>query len=1094
MSYHPAGFFVLRSPLLPYEELAAWSAGLRAPAALDESEDLETAIAEDRAALRARLRDLVERPEVREALFVASPDLRGSFETWLREPDGRRGQRVERAIVRYLERMAARSTPFGLFAGCAVGSIDAAGAGTRLGLPPRAEYRRHTRLDMHYLCGLIRALEADEAIRAALRYRPTTSLARLARRWVWVELTPDDTAHSHRHHRVEATPALDALIERARAGLSLAELEASPGFSPSLLERRCFVSDLEPAVTGPEPIHPLLSRLEALAAHAPAAAEAAETLRAIRHEIAGLDAGGLGADVEVYQSALVRLRSLPGAVDPSKLWQGELIKTPADSAGPDALTLGADVLAEIERGVRILQRLHYPHRDHLARFRDAFVSRYEGIEARREVPLLEALDPELGLDFGPSTGHDGSLPLLETLEQPGKPGDRTLHSGDRHTFLFRRLAEALAADDHELALDDADLDRLANPAPPPLPDAFSATGSLVAASTEAVADGRFCLLLTGIAGPSGARLSGRFCHGDPALRDCVQAYLRTEEALRPDVTFAEIAHLPEPRAGNIIHRPVFRDYEIPYLAASALPPERQIPLDDLLVSVDGERIVLRSARLGREVVPRLTCAQNYFHPRTTTIFRFLAALQDQGVSTALSWDWGPLALAPFLPRVRTGRLVLARARWRLDQDEAKTLGEATGAELYRATRAWCARRGIPRYVRLADYDNELLVDFDNVISVEGFAQLLKGRDGATLVEAFPAPDDLCVSGPEGRYFHELSVPFVGDGSRGMGDGERSTLTGTERPSASSTSSAPHDLSPVTHHPRMFPPGSEWLYAKLYAAPSMLDPLLRRLVRPLVDRALGSGAAAGWFFIRYGDPDWHLRLRFRGDPSRLLRELLPALSDAAAPLLASGEILRLQLDTYDPECERYGGPIGLPLCQEIFQVDSTTVLEIVEVVDDEALADARWKLAVPAMDCLLEGLGLSLEEKLGVLRTVRDSFAQEHHADQKMLRQIGERYRVERPGVESLFDPGGAVDGSLTGGRAAVGRLAERIAPIGARLRAAAARGELTLPMVELAPSLLHMHANRLLRSDQRRQEMVLYDFLYRLYDASAARARAAEAR
>ena len=34
--------------------------------------------------------------------------------------------------------------------------------------------------------------------------------------------------------------------------------------------------------------------------------------------------------------------------------------------------------------------------------------------------------------------------------------------------------------------------------------------------------------------------------------------------------------------------------------------------------------------------------------------------------------------------------------------------------------------------------------------------------------------------------------------------------------------------------------------------------------------------------------------------------------------------------------------------------------------------------------------------------------------------------------------------------------------------------ELSLSLAKLAPSLLHMHANRLLRSDQRRQEMVLY--------------------
>src|SRR5262249_13598937 len=149
----------------------------------------------------------------------------------------------------------------------------------------------------------------------------------------------------------------------------------------------------------------------------------------------------------------------------------------------------------------------------------------------------------------------------------------------RHAFLFRKLAETLAAGDLELVLDDADLDLLANPEPPPLPDAFSATGSLIAASAEAMAAGHFCLLLMGIAGPSGARLSGRFCHGDPILRERVQAYLQAEEVLRPDVVFAEIAHLPEPRAGNIVHRPVFREYEITYLAASGVPRERQIPLD-----------------------------------------------------------------------------------------------------------------------------------------------------------------------------------------------------------------------------------------------------------------------------------------------------------------------------------------------------------------------------------------------------------------------------------------------------------------------------------------------------------------------------------
>ena len=68
-------FFVLRSPLLPYDDLAAWSSDLEAPDAVGDRARLETALAADRVRLRVRLAEIVTRPEVRDALYVASPDL-----------------------------------------------------------------------------------------------------------------------------------------------------------------------------------------------------------------------------------------------------------------------------------------------------------------------------------------------------------------------------------------------------------------------------------------------------------------------------------------------------------------------------------------------------------------------------------------------------------------------------------------------------------------------------------------------------------------------------------------------------------------------------------------------------------------------------------------------------------------------------------------------------------------------------------------------------------------------------------------------------------------------------------------------------------
>lgn len=1089
MSTLATEFFVLRSPLLAYDDLAAWSSNLEGPSAVGDPEHLDAALAADRARLRSRLAEIVGRPEVRDALYVASPDLDGSLGDWLAAPDSRRGRRVERALVRYLERMAARATPFGLFAGCAVGTV---GTATQLTLPPRADHRRHTRLDMHYLCGLIDAIERDPLVRAQLRFQPSSSLYRLGDHWHWTELTPDDPRHSHRFRRLAASPWLDRLVALARSGATLAELRlgiSGPDtLAPTLvqtqteqveelIEQHLFVSELQPAVTGPEPIHPLIDRLDALAPGAPLAAEAAATLRAVRDDLQALDAAGLGAAPDAYRAITRRLEALPGKVDRARLLQVELIKTPsAGEAG--SLVLGADVLAEIERGVSILHRLHQPVRTSLTRFREAFVGRYEGIEARREVPLVEVLDSELGLGFGPTTGHDGGAPLIDGLELPGGSTERAVRWGSRQTVLLAKLAEALTTGATEIELTDADLDPIATPAPLSLPTALSATAVVAASSPEALARGDVRVLLQGASGPSGARMLGRFCHADPVLRERVERYLGAAEPSWPGAVFAEIAHLPEPRAGNILHRPLLRAYEITYLGASGAPIERQIPVSDLVVAVEGERVVLRSRRLGCEVVPRLTSAQNYFHPRTTVLYRFLAALQDQGVAARLGWDWGPLANAPFLPRITSGRLVLARAQWRIAAAEATSLGGLQGAALFEAVHCWRARRGIPRHARLAEYDNELLIDFDNVLSVESFAQLLKDRDTVRLVEAFPGPNDLCVGGPDGRSFHELTIPLLRTDA-----------------SAAPVRPAPHRLpGAAPAAARRSAPGSEWLFAKLYTGPGMIDDLLRRVVRPLVDRALESGAADGWFFVRYGDPEWHLRLRFHGDPGRLHAEVLPLLNEMVSPLLASGQVRKLTLDTYERELERYGGPVGLGLCEALFQADSMAVLEMVEALDDAALAEARWKLAVAGMDILLDGLGLSLTEKLAVGAAVRDGFAREHRADQKLLRQIGERFRVERAGVEALLTSDApAGDGAARSPRAiaALRRMAWTVAPALARLRAAAGRGELSLPLDALAPSLLHMHANRLLCSEQRRHELVLHDFLYRLYDAQAARSRAA---
>jgi thiopeptide-type bacteriocin biosynthesis protein len=597
---------------------------------------------------------------------------------------------------------------------------------------------------------------------------------------------------------------------------------------------------------------------------------------------------------------------------------------------------------------------------------------------------------------------------------------------------------------------------------------------VLAAVSPGEADaGRFEVLVQAVHGPSGARMLGRFCRGDRELLAHVERHLRDEEALRSGAVFAEIVHLPEGRLGNVLARPVLRAFEIPFLGRSGAPPDRQLPLTDLNVAVDGARVVLLSERLGREVLPRLTSAHNYTH-RSLGVYRFLCSLQTQGVSGSKAWSWGPLETMPFLPRLRSGRIVLSRARWVLGSPELDRL-TAKGADGFRELRDLRTELRLPRFVALADADAELRTDLDNPLSVDALLDLLRGRNRARLIEAWPEPERMCVTGPEGRFAHEILVPLV------------RTSPASVR-AAAGTSVRPPSRRPTASFERSFPPGSEWLYAKLYTGTSTADLVLAEAVRPLVDVA-GRAGIVRWFFLRYADPEWHLRLRLHGDPRVLASDLVPQLRELTAPLMERGLLWRVQLDTYEREVERYGGEEGMLAVERLFHADSEAALDLVEQLPGDHGLDARFRLALAGVDSIFEDFGIPPERRRHIARGLAQSLANELGEAEERLRAAGRLFRRERADVERLLSPGASEAHPLGPGLAVLGAASSVAAEAVSELRRLDADGILSTEIEDIAVSLAHLRVNRLLRSAHRSHEMVLYSFLDRLYLARESRAR-----
>jgi class I lanthipeptide synthase len=174
-------------------------------------------------------------------------------------------------------------------------------------------------------------------------------------------------------------------------------------------------------------------------------------------------------------------------------------------------------------GVGLLRRIApAPEPTELERFREAFTERYEDGEVALEVPLLEALDDDLGVGFG---GGGDPAPLLKGLVLPRSERQATMGRRERRLLELMHRAWALGA--LEVSLRPGDIAELERDDALPLPGAVGAMASL-ARTREGLR-----VLVPFAGGPPGARLLGRFCHADPALDARVRGHLRAEEALEP---------------------------------------------------------------------------------------------------------------------------------------------------------------------------------------------------------------------------------------------------------------------------------------------------------------------------------------------------------------------------------------------------------------------------------------------------------------------------------------------------------------------------------------------------------------------------------
>lgn len=1022
--YRPFDVMQVRAPLLPVEFYDALG---NAPAG-----------------------EQLDDPRLRAAIAVASNSLTARLEDASVSESARRS--AEAKLLRYLIRASARPTPFGLFSGVALGQC-ASTTGLRLA---GSAQRIRARPDMDWLLRLVLHLEGQPAIRKALRLYVNPAAYSRSGRVYLAERVSHGEGVAEPRVSLRATNAVNSILAFANAPRPYNEIVAhlTAGRDPSarariealvdeLLDQTLLLSELRPPLTTDNPVGHVIARLEPVAA----AAEIRAGLIAFDDACRSwtkLEAGDCRAQV-------ARLHAIAAAASP--LPSDTPIQVDMSWFLSD-VTITRTVGEEAARALELLLRLAPSSRSFgpLEAYRANFVNRYG---AEREVPLLELLDPESGL--GPPPAYSGEASWAGS----GGAGNMAR----RNQILFALACETLRDRTPVRSLDDQTLSEMEMWPP----DEKTAAPShdiytfVIAQSRAAIDAGDFKVAIgpnigAGAAGRNLARFADLLgAEATAALRRMAS----TSAAADPDAIRAEIIYPPRKfRSANVAIRPPIQRHEIALGAAPGVAAEDTLSPADLVVGIADGRFYLRSLSRGARVLVTSTHMLNFLY--APVLCRFLADVSNDGRPMLQMFDWGSASAFPFLPRLEAGRVILVPAQWRIDAALAgKHLQAKSPASFAERLAAWRRAWNVPRHVYLSAGDHRLLFDLEKAVFAEALwsdvRKLKPGSPPLTLQEALPGPEHAWLEGPGGHYICELAVSLY-----------RRDLDGAA--SHTRRIAPPRNAHAVSPAERMRSPGSDWLYMKLYGGRESEDDLISAALPAFLATLPRRDANLPFFFLRYSDPDPHLRLRFKGDARRLWRKVLPRLCEWGTSLVAADQRRSFAFDTYEREIERYGGPEAIDVVEQIFAIDSRVVLDL--LAKDATPADQRVLPAVASLARLLRGLGV--EER------ARDWWRERYAG---FRRETSDEYRRRNKDLQD------ALDVARPPSPAPLALYDRHLPALGARLRALEAREALSCPMQNIVESLMHMHCNRFLGTD-RNLERRAFGLLSRGYEARWARARA----
>ena len=288
--------------------------------------------------------------------------------------------------------------------------------------------------------------------------------------------------------------------------------------------------------------------------------------------------------------------------------------------------------------------------------------------------------------------------------------------------------------------------------------------------------------------------------------------------------------------------------------------------------------------------------------------------------------------------------------------------------------------------------------------------------------------------------------------------------------------------------RKFIPGSQWLYFKIYTGVKTADEVLTHTIRPFLWKLYAERRINDSFFIRYNDPDFHIRLRLHIDQFENYAPIFQCFEASFQPLVENGAVIKVLCDTYIREIERYG-PDTMELVERLFGIDSSAILELLEKIEGlptDTRETTRWQLALALLDDTMTAFGKTPDEKKVLFSWMAENFKKEFgFTSHPFTKQINNKYRRYREDIENALSSRDI----FTDYEPILQSRKSEIEKVAAAISRIQSSGLKTPTTDELLGSISHMTMNRWFRTNNRQFELVIYDFLTKYFESAIARTK-----